>query len=185
MNPLTLRLVIILCTIATLVVCVVLAVVLWRRHKRCKQLADQISCKLREEALDQALANPHTPTIHNIPDPVQIQYNLKAERKAEGLLLRLTEHSLTVTRTYLLDRSQRLFLGIMDGQTVVRQDYAPGCGILCELYQSQNTQMVRGLISGVRLQRGHTTVPVGREGVALRTGDELLLPGTQFRVDLI
>lgn len=185
MNPLTLRLVIILCVIAALVVCFALVAVLWRRHKRRKQLADQISCKLREEALDQALANPHAPANYSVPDPVQIQYNLKADRKGKCLLLRLTEHNLTITRTYLLDRGQRLFLGTMDGMTVVRRDYSPECGILCELYQSQNTQLVRGLMSGVMLLRGHKTVPVGREGVALRTGDELLLPSTQFRVDIV
>ena len=185
MNPLTLRLVIVLCVIAVLAMCIALTIVLWRRHKRRKQLADQISCKLREEALDKALANPHAPASHSVPDPVQIQYNLKAERTGGGLLLRLTEHSLTITRTYLLDRGQRLFLGTMDGLTVVRRDYAPECGILCELYQSQNTQRVRGLMSGVKLMRGHKTVSVGREGVALRTGDELLLPSTQFRVDIL
>lgn len=185
MNPTTLRLAIILCAIAALVVCIVLAVVLWRRRKRRKLLADQLSCKLREEALDRALANPHAPASCSVPDPVEIQYNLKADRTGAGLLLRLTEHNLTVTRTYLLDRGQRLFLGIADGQTVVRRDYAPRCGILCELYQSKDAQLARGLLSGVQLQRGHTTVPLGHDGIVLRTGDELLLPGTQFRVDLI
>lgn len=185
MNPLTLRFVIILCTIAALLICIVLAVVLWRRHKRNKQLADQLSCKLREEALDQALANPHAPASRSVPNPVQVQYNLKADRKGGGLLLRLTEHNLTVTRTYLLERGQRLFLGTMDGQTVVRRDYAPKSGILCELYQNKGAQMARGLISGVQLQRGRKTVPLGHEGIVLCNGDELLLPDTQFRVDLI
>lgn len=185
MNPLNLRLVITLSAIAALVVCIVLTVVLWRRHKRRKLLADQLSCKLREEALDRALANLHAPSSHNMPDPVQVQYNLKADRQGSSPLLRLTEHNLTVTRTYLLDRGQRLFLGTMDGQTVVRRDYTPKSGILCELYQNQQAQLVRGLAPGVRLQRGRTAQPLGREGIPLRTGDELLLPNTQFRVDLI
>lgn len=185
MNPLSLRSAIILCVTTILVLCIVLAVVLWRRHRRSKQLADQISCKLREEALDRALLNHHAPASHSMPDPVQIQYNLNAERKGAGPLLRLTEHSQTVTRTYLLDRGERLFLGVMDGQSVVRRDYAPKCGILCELYQNQHMLTARGLVDGTRLQRGRTVLPLGREGTVLRTGDELLLPGTQFRVELI
>lgn len=185
MNPLNLRLLIILSAIVALVICIALAVVLWRRHKRRKLLADQLSCKLREEALDLALVNPRAPSSRSIPNPVQVQYNLKADRKGNSPLLRLTEHNLTVTRTYLLDRGQRLFLGTMDGQTVVRRDYTPKCGILCELYQNQHAQLVRGLGPGVHLKRGHTIQPLGREGITLRTGDELLLPSTQFRVDLI
>lgn len=185
MNLPNLRFVIILGVLAALVLCLVLVAVLWQRRKRRRLLADQLSCKLREEALDRALANPHAPASHCVPDPVQVQYNLKADRDGSGPLLRLTEHSLTVTRTYLLDRGQRLFLGTQDGQTVVRRDYAPRCGILCELYPNQHAQLVRGLVSGVQLQRGRTAQPLGREGIPLRTGDELILPGTQFRVDLI
>ena len=74
---------------------IALAVFLFQRRKRRKLLADQLSCKLREEALDQALVNPHAPAGRSIPDPVQVQYNLEAERKGSGPLLRLTEHRLT------------------------------------------------------------------------------------------
>lgn len=168
-----------------LVCCIALAFFLFQRGKRRKLLADQLSCKLREEALDQALVNLHAPAGRNIPDPVQVQYNAEAERKGGGPLLRLTEHSLTATRIYLLDFGQRLFLGTIDGQTIVRRDYVPKSGILCELYQSQHVLVARGLAAGVRLQRGRTTSPLGHEGIALRTGDELLLPDTQFRVELI
>lgn len=164
---------------------IALAVFLFQRRKRRKLLADQLSCKLREEALDQALVNPHAPAGRSIPDPVQVQYNLEAERKGSGPLLRLTEHRLTATRIYLLDFGQRLFLGTIDGQPFVRRDYVTKRGILCELYPNQHALMARGLAADVRLQRGRTTFPLGHEGIALRTGDELLLPDTRFRVELI
>lgn len=168
-----------------LVCCIALAFFLSQRCKRRKLLADQLSCKMREEALDQALVNLHAPAGRSIPEPVQVQYNLEAERKGSGPLLRLTEHSLTATRIYLLDFGQRLFLGTIDGQTIVRRDYVPKSGILCELYQNQHVLVARGLAADVRLQRGRTTFPLGHEGVVLRTGDKLLLPDTQFRVELI
>lgn len=89
----------------------VLVACLFLRRKRRKQLADQLSCKLREEALDRALANPLAPTGRSVLDPVQVEYSMKADRQGGGALLRLTEHNLTVTRVYLFDLDQRLFLG--------------------------------------------------------------------------
>lgn len=184
-DPLALRLLAAGGALLALAGCAVLAAFLWRRRSRRKQLADQLSRKLREEALDQALSNPHAPAGRSVPDPVQVTYSPKADRKGDGALLRLTEHNPTVTRTYLFDRGQRLFLGIQDGRTVIRRDYAPQCGILCEVYQNQQAVFVRGLASGGQLRRGRTTRELSREGVALRSGDELLLPGTQFRVELL
>ena len=163
----------------------VLVACLFLRRKRRKQLADQLSCKLREEALDRALANPLAPTGRSVLDPVQVEYSMKADRQGGGALLRLTEHNLTVTRVYLFDLDQRLFLGVQDNQTVLRRDYVPDAGILCEICQNHNALCARGLAAGATLQGGTAVTALGKNGVALRTGDELLLPGTQFRVELI
>ena len=165
---------------------VVLAVILRRRSRQRKLLAEQLSRKLREEALDRALANRRGPAAgHSSPDPVQVQYKMTADRRGGGPLLRLTEQNQTVTRVYLLDRAQRLFLGVQDGRTVVRKDYDARDGILCELYARQDGQCLRSLAPGVQLQRGRTVAAVGADGQPLATGDEILLPDTAFHVELI
>lgn len=171
---------------AVLAILVVLAVFLRRRSKRRKLLAEQLSRKLREEALDRALANRRGPAAgHSSPDPVQVQYKMTADRKGGGPLLRLTEQNQTVTRVYLLDRAQRLFLGVQDGRTIVRKDYDAHEGILCELYAQQGGQFARALGGNVQLQRGKAVSPLAAGGTPLRTGDRIILPGTQFLVELL
>lgn len=163
-----------------------LVVVLIRRRSRRKTLADQLSCKLREEALDRALANSRGASgIHGDPAPVEVRFNLTADRRGAGALVRLTEHNLTATRVYLVDRGQRLFLGVKDGRAVVRRDYDAHSGVLCELYARQDGQCLRSLAPGVQLQRGRTVAAVGTDGQPLATGDEILLPDTAFHVELI
>lgn len=165
---------------------VVLAVILRRRSRQRKLLAEQLSRKLREEALDRALANRRGPAAgHSSPDPVQVQYKMTADRRGGGPLLRLTEQNQTVTRVYLLDRAQRLFLGVQDGRTVVRKDYDARDGILCELYARQDGQFARALGGGVQLLRGKAASPLAAGGTPLKTGDRIVLPGTQFLVELL
>lgn len=172
---------------AVVLAVVVVLLVLWRRRsKQKKTLAEQLSRKLREEALDRAISNRRNPSAgHSAPDPVGIQYRTTADRKGSGPLMRLTEENLTVRRVYLLDREQRLFLGVREGQTVVKKDYDAHDGILCELYAQQGVQYARALGQGAQLRRGKQLFPLAAGGTPLKTKDRLLLPGTQIQIELL
>ena len=174
--------------IAALAVLAVIAAALffWRKKARKrKQDQEQIDRKMKEEALDRALANgPHRSADIRAQVPVEVHYSSRTEKETGGML-RLTEQSGAVTKEYLFRQTERICIGEeYDGAVVFR---GQGKGRLyCELFPYRDGVCVR-LCGGLpcSLVRGKRRMPLASKAVRLHSGDRIETRTGSFLIEFI
>lgn len=161
---------------AAAIAAVALAVFLirWRRTAvKSKQNREQIDRKIKEDALDRALSNgPRQRGKAQSQAPVGIYYNSTPKRE-NGEMLRLTEQGESVTKEYLFQRTDVIYIGEEYGRSAVFQERGRG-KLHCELFPHDGSVYVRlhGRSEG-RLIRGKKTAPLTTTAVRLHSGDRI------------
>lgn len=158
----------------------------WRKKARKKkQNQEKIDRKMKEEALDRALANgPHQNTAIRAQVPIEVHYSNRHE-KGTSAMLRLTEQAGAITKEYLFRQTERICIGAeYDGSVVFR---GQGKGKLyCELFPYQDGVYVR-LCGGLAcsLVREKRQVPLASKAIRLHSGDRIETRTGSFLVEFI
>lgn len=158
----------------------------WRKAAvRKKQNQEQIDRKLKEDTLDRALSNGPRPNRQSQSQaPVEVHYKSKTQRES-GTMLRLTEQAESVTKEYLFQRTDTIYIGEEYGHAAIFQDRT-GQQLCCELFPYEGDVYVRlcGKTEG-RLIRGRQTAPLTTKAIRLRSGDRIETRTGVFLVELI
>lgn len=169
----------------------VLVLVFWlaRRRKasqKAKRDLEKIDRKLKEDALDRALSNQRVTrkgVTNQTQAPAEVHYTSRAAQET-GNILRVTEQAESVTKEYLFQRTEMVFLGEEYGRAAV---FCSGTGnkVYCELFPYQNSVCVRAAAEGTsRLLRGKQAVPLTSKAVRLRSGDRIETKAGLFLIEL-
>lgn len=158
----------------------------WRKAAlKKKQDQDQIDRKMKEEALDRALANgPRQSAAIRAQAPVVVHYNSRP-KKETGTMLRLTEQAGAVTKEYLFRRTESIYIGEEYGCAVVFQGQGKGT-LYCKLFPYGDGVYVclcgRAKSS---LVRGKQTMPLTSKAVRLHSGDRIETRTGSFLIEFI
>lgn len=165
---------------------VLILLIRWRRAaSKSKQNREQIDRKIKEDALDRALSNK---TRRSGPAqskaPIGVYYN-NTQKTESGRMLRLTEQGESVTKEYLFQRTDIIYIGEEYGRSAVFQEQGRG-RLHCELFPHDGSVYVRlhGR-SECRLIRGKKTAPLTAAAIRLRHGDRIETKTGVFLVEFI
>lgn len=176
-----------------LIVCMALAVTLILsfvifKRKRRKKLMDQeqMGRKAREDILDRALSNQlHRTVQHASQTPLETHYNSEQKVAKGTKMIRLTELSESVTREYLFQWEDTVFLGKEYGRAAVfhqRDNHQVYCKIFPlggYIYVSQ-----QGSEKGY-LVRGKKRADLEPSGLRVLSGDKLEIALGTFLIEFI
>lgn len=172
-------------------VCVLAAVliglltVILRRRSRRKRDYEQIDRKLREDSLDRALANEHTPARPQRQQaPVSMRYEAEG-RKGKRPMVRITWAADSIRKEYLMPGEQQTFLGLDHGNGAVSSGAGALKEIVCELFPNGNDMYVRGHGAPVELVRGRRRTFLDQTGIRLASGDRLEIQQGVFLIELL
>lgn len=165
-------------------VAVCAALLYWRRStRRAKQDREQIDRKLKEDALDRALSNGARQS-GSAQTPVEVRYSANTQRESSSML-RLTEQAESVTKEYLFQRAEIVYVGEEYGHSAVFRKQGQN-KLHCELFPYQGGTYVR--LCGkaeCRLIRGKQTARITSKAIRLRSGDKIETQAGVFLVELI
>lgn len=164
-----------------------LAVYWFRARSRRKADREQMARKLREDALDRALANQVQPLSDaGAQAPTGVQYNIDTAIPKGTAMLRLTELGNAVNKTYLMGRDSPIYLGAEQGRAAVFRENTRGYTICAEVFSSEGSLYVRSMGgTGGTLIRGRNRAALERRGVKLHSQDIIETKYGSFRVELI
>lgn len=188
------------CLIIFLIVLVVLLIInllIWQakrraRKKELRQLADD---RQREEVLNSVIVNKHgwdNPVASEFT-PYDVDYSQSAKAPISNMqgqgqgrrMVKLTEHNKLSQRSYMMSLDKIIRIGSsMEGNSIVTADINPH---QCEIYAYQDTVCIRSLGNGrpTILERKRKKFQVGEEGVAVQTGDKIVVEDIFFEVTIM
>ncbi len=173
--------------VVVIAVAVMLALLMrWRRLAgKAKQNREQIDRKLKEDALDRTLSNGFRQEgIPQSQAPIGIHYN-SVPKKEPGAMLRLTEQGESVTKEYLFQQTDTIYIGEEYGRPAVFQEQGKG-ELHCELFFHTGSVYVRLYgRSDCRLIRGKQTASLTKNAIRLRSGDRIETKTGIFLVEFI
>lgn len=159
------------------------------QRKRRKADKEQMGQYMREEALNQALANhQHHASGSEPQQPVDILYGTDLKDIPKGAkILRLTEacKDSTVTRQYLFRVEKKVFIGSQDGRGAVLHQRTVGSKIFCELFSLKEEIYARHSGTEARLVRGKKSTVLVSSGIQLRSGDVIETPCGSYQIEII
>lgn len=156
----------------------------WRKRAlRARQNQEQINQKLKEDALDRALSNGARQS-GAAQAPVEIHYSANTQGES-GAMLRLTEQAESVTKEYLFQRTEVVYVGEEYGRSAVFRKQGQN-KLHCELFPYQGGTYVR--LCGkaeCRLIRGKQAARITSKAIQLRNKDKIETRTGIFLVELI
>lgn len=187
--------------IIILILLILLKVTLGRSAKN-KAMAVQAHDKLREEALDRILLIENTGTKETetfSAKPFEVSYGdqgtagqptgqTKKKKKASSkLMVQIAEKSELSVRKYMFDPAQGIRIGSRKGKNNIVVVGPEVDEMQCELLEHQGRVYVRNIGGSgkVTLARGGQRAYVEKKAVEIKSGDEILLGNTIFRVELV
>ena len=160
---------VIFASVLLVVAIITLVVVLMRHHSKRKQEWEQISKKMREDALNKAISNgSHRVVDRQATSPTEVHYNNlvpSSHKGAQILSIVVLEESLS--KEYLFNWSDHLFLGEEHGKSAIFRQLA-GQNVFCEIFNYKNSIYVRqcGNAQG-QLIRGKRQTALDSKGIKL------------------
>lgn len=190
--------------IAAVVIIILILLVLLKiklgRSAKNKAMAVQAHDKLREEALDRLLLNENTGMQAGetfSAKPFEVSYGDQgtagqqagqAKKKASSkLMLQISEKSELSVRKYMFDPAQGVRIGSRKGKNNIVVVGPESDDMQCEFLEHQGRVYIRNIGSSgkVTLARGGQRAYVEKKSVEIKSGDEVLLGNTVFRVELV
>ena len=173
-----------------IIIAAVVVRLLFRWRRTASQRArdrEQIDRKFKEDALDRALSNQRAgggSSSSRAETPVEIRY--KNSAKAEtGTMVRLTELSESMSKEYLFQMSETIYLGEEFERAAVFKEKASS-KIFCELFPYNSGFFVRKRGNAqCRLLRGKQSTGLTSESVRLHSGDRIETQAGVFLVEFI
>lgn len=172
-----------------LTVTVLVVLIFWRKKARkAKQDQEQVERAAKENALDRALSNGSHPSSQPHPQaqqPLEVHYNSKGSRAERSATLRLTEQAESVTKEYLFQRTEVIYIGEEYGRAAIFRERGKG-KLYCEIFPYQNNVYIR--LCGrteCRLLRGKQCASLTAKAICLRSGDRVETQSGVFLVELI
>lgn len=178
--------------IGVAVLCLVLLLVFLRvsrKRKQKKMDREQMDQYIREETLDQALANrSHRGGNADPQQPIDIQYDTKQRKIPKGAkALRLIEtcKDSSITRQYLFLADERVFIGAQDGRGAVFSARTRGNPVFCEFFSLKGEIYARNSGSESRLIRGKRSTVLVPSGLRIHSGDVIETPYGSYLTEII
>ncbi len=159
-----------------------------KRRRRKKIDQEQITQRVREEALDHALSNRLHKTDPGPRQPVVIQYGNGHDRLPKGTrALHLTEkcYKSTVTRQYVFGLDNRIYISSQDGRGAVFGQRVGGKPVFCEFFCVDDELYVRGAGQNAVLVRGKKTAMLTPAGICLNSNDIIETPCGRYLTQII
>jgi len=174
---------------AILAAVILIILICWRKAAcKKKQNQEQVDRIMKENALNRALSNASHQCGQTKPqaqEPLEVHYNSKISQAERGSILRLTEQAESVTKEYLFQRSDVIYIGEEYGRAAVFRERGTG-KLYCELFPYQDNVYIRLCSSAqCRLLRGKQCAPLSSKGICLRSGDRIETQTGVFLVELI
>ena len=171
---------------------VVLLVRMWKKRVREQEEQKHAVRRMREEALDRALANPmgedSAEYFEKKRRPFKVEYS-KDENHAGGeygdeRMFQLTEITELSRRKYIFRCSERVQIGTQFGNVTILPNDADEGLADCQIffYQQENYLRSTGKIEVVLTRRGKQVI-VNQNGLKLRSGDQFVVGKTTYLVE--
>lgn len=172
------------------------------RSVKNKEMAVKAQDKLREEALDRILLNENAGAQERetfSATPFEVSYDgqgasgrpagqgKRRQKTAARRMLQITEKSQLSARKYMFDPGPGVRIGSEKGKNNIVLTNPQFGEVQCEIREYEGHIYVRNLGGSgrVTLTRGSQRVYVEKKAVEIKSGDELLLADTAFRVDFV
>lgn len=160
------------------------------KEKELKMIAED---KLRDEALNQALANDlcegsaMNATIETLPYEVDYHQGQResSNLKEEKIMLQITACSKLSKRKFMIELRDRVKIGkAKENPIVVKgQNVLP---VQCEIFDYRHDVYVRDYSErGTLLIRKRQQVAIGHKGIRMKTGDKLIIENTTLEVTIL
>lgn len=170
--------------ITAILIALAVALFFWRRARNgAAQNREQAERKRQEDALDRALSNG-VRRSDSAQVPMEVHYSVNIRKESEPLF-RLTEQTDSVTKEYLFQRTELVYVGKEYGHSAVFRERGQN-KIHCELFPYQDGIYVR--LCGkaeCRLIQGKQTARITSKAMRLRSGDKIETQNGVFLVELI
>lgn len=177
------------------IIAVVVIVMIWLRVKKVKEKELKMIAedKLRDEALNRALANDlcgDQKAGGNIESlPYEVDYNQSQlnnrQTKQDKMMLQITACCELSKRKFMIELKDAIQIGRAKENTIIIKEQ----GVLpvhCEIFRHLNDVYVKDF-SGNRtlLNRKKQQVYVGDKGIKLKTGDKIVIENTILEVTIV
>lgn len=170
---------------------IILTVMLKIRKSKEKELKMIAEDKLRDQALNKALANElcNKEKVNVESLPYEVDYTQQQlggrEMGQDKIMLQITAYSELSKRKFMIELKERVRIGKAKENEVVIKE-AQVLPLHCEIFRYQNAVYVKDLSSGhTILNRKKQRVYIDSKGLRLKTGDRLLIEDMILEVNII
>lgn len=160
---------------------------LYQKKQKHKENLEQMTRKAKEDALDRAISNQrHTQKHAEAQRPDDIHYNADETVSQNTAMIKLTELGETVSRTYLFNVGDAVYIGEEHGKPAVFAQNDETHKISVHIFTQNGALCVRGLEkdSGM-LVRGKNRVTIGKQGLKLKTNDIIETRHGSFQIEVV
>lgn len=165
-----------------------------KRRKKAKEQEHQAQRRMREEALDRALANPMGKTgsaeaFEKQRRPFKVEYSQgedAGQDKGSGKMFEITEVNELSKRKYMFRCREVVAIGNQYGSTVILPGNAEEDQVYCQIFFYEGANYVRttGKVE-VSLKRKGKRAVVNRNGIRLQTNDTIYVGKTAFQITFL
>lgn len=162
----------------------------WNRKKKRKKDEHHALRRMREDALDRALANPmqnNDKSIEMQRRPFQVEYSKgDVGQNNSEKMLQLTEITELSKRKYMFRCRELISIGNQFGSTAILSDAKEENRIDCQIFYYEGANYVRSMgRKDIILKRREKKVMVNELGIKLLSKDSFVVDQTTFRIDFL
>lgn len=165
-----------------------------RRRKQAREKEQHALRRMREEALDRALANPmgeeQGEAFEKLRRPFHVEYSPGDQSAAGGTaekgMYQLTEITELSQRTYMFRRQEQTFIGEQFGAVTILPGTADAAQVWCEIFYYQKENYIKSTgRQEILLKRKGKQAIVNQSGLKLRSGDRFYTGKTSFQIEFL
>ena len=162
-----------------------------KKNKRTKEQEHQAQRRMREEALDRALANPMgkmgaAEQFEKQRRPFKVEYSpgeRQTAEKSDGRMFEISEITELSKRKYMFRCSELVSIGNQFGTILILPGTAEPDQIYCQLFYFQGANYVRSTgKKAVSLRRKGKSAVVNQNGIKLQSEDVVCVGTTMFQI---
>lgn len=168
------------------------AVFAFKRRKKKKEEKQNAIRRMREEALDRALANPmeekNAESFEKQRRPFRVEYEKEDSGRTVGKsqMYQLKEITELSQKNYMFRRQELAYIGNQFGLVTVLPKTAEPSQIYCQIFFYQGENYVKSTGGEpVSLKRGKKEVAVTQNGIKLRSKDQFTVGSTRYQIEFI
>lgn len=170
-----------------------LGIYFWQKKRKQREKERHALRRMREEALDRALANPAQECSPEIPEiqrrPFQVEYSRGdsgQKQKNADRMFQLTEITELSQRKYMFRCNELISIGNQFGNTTILTDTTESKQIYCQIFFYKGANYVRSIgRKEIFLKRKDKKVMVNDLGIKLLSKDSFRVNQTTFQIDFL